>query len=90
MLATESFFKADEVLSRKERKERKEMKGGNEANEASGITQFAEGEPKRRNYDTVSVYQPLKGGNGVSETSEVTLCSKCAYQNDEAENLLWM
>ena len=56
MLATESFFKADEVLSRKERKERKEMKGGNE----------------------------------VSEANEVTLCSKCACQNDEAENLLWM
>ncbi|MBQ2620132.1 MAG: hypothetical protein IJF84_11520 [Thermoguttaceae bacterium] len=53
MLATESFFKADEVLSRIERKERKEMKGGNEANEVSGITQFAEGEPKRRNNDTV-------------------------------------
>ena len=64
MLATESFFKTDEVLSRKEHKERKEMKDGNEANVASGITQFAEGEPKRRKYDTVSVNQPLKGGNG--------------------------
>ena len=53
------------------------MEGGNEASAASGITQFAEGEPKRLNYDTVSVYQPLKGGNVASETSEVTLCSKC-------------
>ncbi len=86
MLATESFFKAGEVLSRKERKERKEMKDGNEANAASGITQFAEGEPKRRNYDTVSVYQPLKGGNGVSETSEVTLCSKCTCRIALAKN----
>ncbi|MBR0239388.1 MAG: hypothetical protein IJQ39_14940 [Thermoguttaceae bacterium] len=30
------------------RKERKEMEGGNEASVASEITQFAEGEPKRR------------------------------------------
>ena len=22
--------------------------------------------------------------------NEVTLCSKCGYQNDEAEKLLWM
>ena len=35
-------------LSRKERKERKEMEGGNGATSGSGITQFAEGEPKRR------------------------------------------
>ena len=27
------------------------MKGGNEATEGSGITQFAEGEPKPRNYE---------------------------------------
>ncbi|MBR6435293.1 MAG: hypothetical protein IKS45_02170 [Thermoguttaceae bacterium] len=27
------------------------MKGGNGATNGSGITQFAEGEPKRRNYD---------------------------------------
>ena len=83
MLATESFFKAGGTPA-------KEMEGGNEASAASGITQFAEGEPKRRNYDTVSVYQPLKGGNGVSEANEVTLCSKRAYQNAAAENLLWM
>ena len=53
------------------------MEGGNEASAASGITQFAEGEPKRRNYDTVRVYQPMKGGNGANEMSVVTLCSKC-------------
>ncbi len=29
------------------------MEGGNEVSEANGITQFAEGEPKRRNNDTV-------------------------------------
>ena len=40
-------------LSRKERKVRKEMKGGNGVREANGITQFAEGEPKRWNNDTV-------------------------------------
>ena len=66
------------------------MEGGNEATSGSGITQFAEGEPKRRNYDTVSVYQPLKGGNGVREANVVTLCSKRANQIDAAENLLWM
>ena len=43
---------------------------------ANGITQFAEGEPKRRNNDTVRVYQPLEGGNEVSEANVVTLCSK--------------
>ena len=31
------------------------MKGGNEASAASGITQFANGEPKRWNYDTAFV-----------------------------------
>ncbi len=66
MLATESFFKADGTPA-------KEMEGGNGASVASGITQFAEGEPKRRNYDTVSVYQSLKGGNGVREANVVTL-----------------
>ena len=29
----------------------------------------------------------MKGGNGVREANVVTLCSKCAYQTDEAENL---
>ena len=52
------------------------MKGGNVVSEANGITQFAEGEPKRRNNDTVRVYQPLEGGNEVSEANVVTLCSK--------------
>ncbi len=33
------------------------MKGGNEASAASGITQFANGEPKRWNYDTAQVSQ---------------------------------
>ena len=32
----------------------------------------------------------MEGGNGMSEANEVTLCLKCAKQNDEAENLLWM
>ena len=41
----------------------KKMEGGNGVREANGITQFANGEPKR---------------------------AKCAYQNDEAGNLLWM
>ena len=50
-----------------------EMKGGNEVSEANGITQFANGEPKRRNNDTVRVYQPLEGGNGGSEANVVTL-----------------
>ena len=49
------------------------MEGGNEVSEANGITQFANGEPKRRNFDTVRVYQPLEGGNGASVTSVVTL-----------------
>ena len=49
------------------------MEGGNEASVASGITQFAEGEPKSRNYETIRVYQPLKGGNGMSEANVVTL-----------------
>ncbi|MBQ6617282.1 MAG: hypothetical protein IJH67_13040 [Thermoguttaceae bacterium] len=83
MLATESFFKAGGTPA-------KEMEGGNGASAASGITQFAEGEPKRWNYDTVSVYQPLKGGNGVSEANVVTLCSKCEIPYYAAENLLWM
>ena len=30
----------------------------------------------------------MKGGNGESAASVVTLCSNCAYQNDAAENLL--
>ena len=55
------------------REVRKEMEGGNVASAASGITQFAEGEPKRWNYDTVRVYQPLKGGNGVRKANVVTL-----------------
>ncbi len=63
------------------------MKGGNGATIGSGITQFANGEPKRWNYDTVRVYQLLKGGNGVREANVVTLCSKCANQIDAAENL---
>ena len=49
------------------------MKGGNGVREANGITQFAEGEPKRRNNDTVRVYQPLKGGNGTTNGSVITL-----------------
>ena len=49
------------------------MEGGNEVSVANGITQFAEGEPKRRNFDTVRVYQPLEGGNGVREANVVTL-----------------
>ena len=32
----------------------------------------------------------MKGGNGANAVSEVTLCLKRAYQNDEAENALWM
>ena len=43
---------------------------------ANGITQFAEGEPKRQNYDIVRVYHLLKGGNGIREANVVTLCSK--------------
>ena len=39
------------ILSRRERKGRKEMKGGNGATIGSGITQFANGEPKRWNYN---------------------------------------
>ena len=49
------------------------MEGGNEASVASGITQFAEGEPKRQNYDIVRVYHLLKGGNGVREANGITL-----------------
>ena len=29
----------------------------------------------------------MEGGNGESVANEVTLCSTCASQNDEAENL---
>ncbi len=50
-----------------------EMEGGNGVREANGITQFAEGGPKRWNNDNVRVYQPLKGGNEVSEANVVTL-----------------
>ena len=49
------------------------MEGGNGVREANGITQFANGEPKRRNNDTVRVYQPLEGGNGATNGSVVTL-----------------
>ena len=59
------------------------MGGGNEASAASGITQFAEGEPKRRNYDTVRVYQPLKGGNGV-RFSERSYALNCAHTDEPA------
>ena len=70
---------AEEYLSRKERKEHKEMKGGNGVSAASGITQFAEGEPKRRNYETIRVYQPLKGGNGMSAANEkISECESAA------------
>ena len=57
---------------------------------ANGITQFAEGEPKRRNNDTVRVYQPLEGGNEVSEANVVTLCSKGEIPYCVAENAIWM
>ncbi len=55
------------------------MEGGNGVSAANGITQFAEGEPKRWNNDTVRVYQPLKGGNGVSAANVVTLCPAIAH-----------
>ena len=32
----------------------------------------------------------MKGGNGVREANVVTLCLKCAYPINEAENLPWM
>ena len=32
----------------------------------------------------------MKGGNGVSEANGITLCSKYAYQIDEARNAPWM
>ena len=32
------------------------MKGGNEATNGSGITQFAEGKPKRWNYQPSSIF----------------------------------
>ncbi len=47
------LYQPQNLLSRKERKEHKGLKGGNGASVASGITQFANGEPKRRNYNTV-------------------------------------
>ena len=50
--------------------------GFNPRTKGSGITQFAEGEPKRRNYDNERFHQWMEGGNGMSEANEVTLCLK--------------
>ena len=48
------------------------MKGGNGATNGSGITQFAEGEPKRRNYDNEWFCQWMEGGNGATSGSGIT------------------
>ena len=75
------------------------MKGGNGANEMSAVTlrragvrKLPENLTRRRGgaEDVREVRKLMKDGNGANEMSVVTLCSKCAFQKDEAENLLWM
>ena len=69
--------------------ERTELRIRRQANK-TGARRAARKNLTRRRGDAEEVREVMEGGNGASETSAVTLCSKRAYQTDEAENLLWM